>query len=473
MLADLLRADFDPGQLVLDPEALREFADDVTEAHPQVPAAVVYPRVVPEVQRLVTLARENGFGLCPRVANQNVGGIAIPAPGAVVVDMSRMNRVHEVSETDMYAVIEPGVTQQEMKDYLESHAPSCRIGYTLAPPDTSVAANCILDGLTNYSLRCGSMSECILGLEAVMHDGSILRTGAWAVGPIPYGKPPMPDLSGLFVSWQGTTGIVTKISLALWPQPKFRERMFVLSHDCWGSFEVMRQISRFQVCDDMGVLSWPTGRMMMGVERPDPVKAEGEYAFFTYLDVCAQFPDEFAWRSRQARQIVAEIGKGKHWFSKPLKLGDLTTAMPQVAKFQEFPTDLEFLTQTEGGGLSWMGSYGPLSTIHDFCTEGMECMVRHGFPPSIVARAMKGGHFSVLRFIEVFKKGEEEEAVAALNLELFKMGLKYGFVQYKPPVRVVPHMLERMDPAHKSLMNKVKQLMDPDGIFNPGKLGFE
>lgn len=472
MPAEALTQIFPSDRLILDAGQLEAFADDITEARPQVPLAAVFPETVEEVQSLVRLAGKTGFGLCPRVANQNVGGLAIAAKGTVVVDLTRMNRIHRVDETDMYAVIEPGVTQQQMKDHLEKVAPSLRIGYTLAPPDTSVLANCILDGLTNYSLRCGSMSECILGIEAVLADGSVLKTGAWAVGPVPYGKPPMPDLSGLFVSWQGTTGIVTKISLALWPEPRFRERFFVLSHDCWGSFEVMRRISRFQVCDDMGVLSWPTGRMMMGVERPDPVKADGEYSFFTYLDVCAQFQEEFAWRSEQARKIVRDVGGGRDVFSQPLSIADLTTAMPQVGRFESFPTDLEFMTKSQGGGLSWMGSYGPLSTIHEFCDEGMECMVRHGFPPAIVARAMKGGHFSVLRFVEVFRKGEEEEAVAQLNLELFRLGLKHGFVQYKPPIRVVPHMLERMDPTHRELMKRVKTLMDPNGIFNPGKLGF-
>lgn len=463
---------FTPQYVITEPDKLADYADDMTEAEPQAPAAVVFPENVEQIRKLVSMASAQGLTLTPRIANQNVGGLAIASEGGVVVDLTRMNAVVDFSPTDMYAVIEPGVTQQEMKDYLDEKAPNLRIGYSLAPPDTSVLANCIMDGLSNYSLKCGSMSEAILGLEAVLHDGTVVKTGAWAMGPTPYGRPPLPDLTGLFVAWLGTTGIVTKISLALWPQHPYRRRFFVLARKTTDAFEVVRRLVKLELLDDLGVLSWPTGRMMLGVEQPHHEKDAGEYAYFMYLDISAPFADQLDYKVARAAEVFDAVNSNGG-FTSLLDLDDLVKAMPEAEKFREFPTDLEFLTKTEGGGLSWVGTYGPLSRIDECCDAGMACMAKHGFAPGIVCRAMKTGHYAVLRFVELFDVNcpEERARVRALNLELFDLCLEYGFVQYKPPLAVIPQFHDKIQPASLKLMKRVKELMDPDNIFNPGKLG--
>jgi glycolate oxidase len=473
MIIEKLKELFPPLRIITDPQKLPEYADDITDADPQVPLAVVMPDSVEEICSLVRFAGQNRIPLTPRIANLNVGGLAIASEGGIIVDLKLLDRIVSFSREDMYAVIEPGVTQAQMKDFLLKNAPDLKIGYSLSPPETSVLANCIMDGLTNYSLKCGSMSECILGMEAVLPDGSVIKTGSWAIGTIPYGRPPLPDISGLFVGWLGTTGIVTKISLALWPNHPLRMRLFILTQECRATYDVMRRLCRMETCDDIGVLSWPTGRMMLGVERPEPVKTQGEPAFFLYLDLSAECPEEMDFKRKQIKECLDDIDSGKKLFSEAFDVNDLVKAMPQMSKFQDFPADLDFLTKSKGGGLSWVGTYGPLSRISECCEAGMKIMADRGFPPAIVSRAMKGGHFGVLRFVEVFNRKDplEIRRLRDLNKELFGLSLEYGFIQYKPPLTIIPEMIQKINPASYKLLKDLKHMLDPYRICNPGKLG--
>jgi len=234
---------------------LSGYASDYTEEEPRNPALVVFPGSAEQVQAVVRLAREEKVSLTPRVSGSNVGGLAIPPEGGVVVDLSRMNRIIDVQQEDMYALIEPGVTWEQLKAHLARAEIPLRMGYPLSPPDTSIVANCLLDGLGNLSMRYGSMADWIGGLEVVLPDGQLVRTGAPALSDLWFARGPLPDLTGMFVGFQGRTGIVTKMAFQLWPAPPFRQRIFILMYDRNGAFRAMRDLARYQICDDVGKLS--------------------------------------------------------------------------------------------------------------------------------------------------------------------------------------------------------------------------
>ena len=166
-------------------------------------------------------------------------------------------------------------------------------------------------------------------------------------------------------------------------------------------------------------------------------------------------------------------GRSGDRFEEPLDVKDLLQVNPGLVAFADFPVDLEFLTNHGGGGLSWIGTYGPLSRFTEAAEAGIEIMARRGFAPLIVSRPMRGGHFGVLRFISIFDKADTEEvmAVRELNLELLRMVTEKGFVMYKTPAWAWKEMAPRVDQGMIELMGKVKGLLDPKGIMNPGKLG--
>lgn len=469
-LEDLLGA-----ENVLDrPEELAEYREDFTEAEPVDPGLVAFVTTVEQIQAVVKQCADEELPITPRVAGTNVGGLALAAPGGLILDLTRMNRVVEVNADEMYAVLEPGVTQQQIKDELIERDVPLTLGYSLGPPYTSVAANALLGGLTNRSLKYGDQSEWISGVEAVLADGSLVRTGAWALeGVPPFGRVPFPDLTGLFVGWQGTTGVVTKVAFQLWPRHPISKRLFILSYSIPGTFDAMRRLCRKEICDDIGGLSWPSGKMMLGVQKPHFEPAKGEPLFFFYIDLTAEIDAEMSAKESILEGVLSELKSEGERFERPLEVKELVKLNPKLSLFAEFPVELDFLTQHSGGGLSWIGTYGPLSQFTVATEESVKLMAKYGFPPLIVSRPMRGGHFGVLRLITTFDKKDQKEVekVRELNLELLKLVTKHGFIMYKTPLWAWRELESQIDPRMLQLLKQVKTMLDPKGVLNPGKLG--
>lgn len=460
-----------PDRVRTEPETLVEYGTDMTENEPGSPHAVVSIRSLEQLQAVVKLAAERGVRLTPRVAGTNLGGLTIPAHGGWVLDLGDMNRIVELNSEDMLAVIEPGVTFAQLAEAMQKARPRLTIGFPLSPPETSVAANCLLDGLGNLSLRYGAMGDWVAGLEAVRADGSLLKTGVGALGvPVSFGRALLPDLSGLFISFQGTTGIVSKLAVHLWPEPEFRERSFVLAYDRQATLRALRELPRLDILNDLGGLSWPTGKMLFGVNHPrerDPAEPE----FFFYLDMGAPTKPLLAEKQRVLRGFLNGLRRDGLRIEDPIDIPSLVRLEPRLKRLAEFPTRLDFLLDHPDGGLTWVGTYGPMSRFEPACERGIEIVERHGFPPMIVARPMKGGHFAVLRFIQVFKKKDtgDVERVRRCNAELCDALIEHGFVMYKTPGWAVERYRARMDPGFVRLVTEVKGLLDPDHIMNPGR----
>ena len=450
------------------PDELEPYASDYSEQDPIEPALVALPGSAEQVQAVVRAAGEHGFTLTVRVSGSNVASLGMAPPGGVVLDLSRMNKILDVNAEDMYAIVEPGVTWEQLKAHLAKLELPLRMGYPLSPPDTSIVANCILDGLGNLSMRYGPMGDWIGGLEVVLPDGELCRTGAPALSDIWFGRGPLPDLTGLFVAAQGATGVVTKMAFQLWPMPPFNRRMFILMYDQKTTFRAMRELSRLGICDDVGGLSWPTGKMLFGVQHPtekDPAEPE----FFLYLDISGADETELALRIELLENYLARLREDGAKVEAPLDMPTLVRLNPAFAKFAEFPTRLEFLVDHPGGGLSWVGTYGPMSRFDQFGEQGCEIMARHGFPPAIVSRPMKGGHFGVMRFLCTFDKSDAEERkkVREMNKDLVESGVALGFIPYKTPPWTVEQIKDRLDPGFVRVFKGVRALLDPKGIMSP------
>ncbi len=455
-----------------DPATLAEYRRDLTENEPGEPELVVFPGSAADVEAVVAMAREHKRPLVPVMANSNLGGLAIPQAGGIVVCLKRMNRILEVNEEDQFAIIEPGVTWQDMSDHLDEHHPSLRFAYPLSPPDTGVVPNCILDGLANYSLRHGSASHWINALEAVLGTGEVLKTGPFAVdAERPSTSAPFPMLHGLFVSFQGTTGIVTKLAVQLWSRKKYRKRAFLMAYDVDHAYELVNDLARDDLMDDLGTLSLPTGKMLFGEAKPT-YKDPDEPFLFVYADMSSNYEQDFAFKQRVLADKADRMRARGATFDGPLDLEDLVRLEPRFAKFAKFPTRLDFLLDTKGGGLTWVGTYGPTSQFAEGFKRGADIMAKYGNPPLTVCRPMGTGHFGVLRWITVFDRDDPEEIARTreVNRELCDMAVELGFFPYKTPQWAWERYGDKLDPTFRRLVREVKKLMDPDGILNPGHL---
>ena len=195
-------------------------------------AAVLQPGSTEEIQKIVRCANEFNISLYPISTGKNWGyGSANPVGNDnVIIDLQRLNRITEVNTELAYAVVEPGVTQQQLYDYLQENNTGLMMDPTGSGPYCSILGNALERGygITPY----GDHFESICGMEIVLADGNILRTGfghfdnAKATRVFKYGTGPFID--GLFT--QSNFGIVTKIGVWLMPKPEYFEACYFFAH---------------------------------------------------------------------------------------------------------------------------------------------------------------------------------------------------------------------------------------------------
>lgn len=186
------------------------------------PVAAVRPANRDQVVGVVKIARASGIPLhaISRGQNWGYGGPLPPRDGMAIVDLSRMNRIIEVNTELAYAVIEPGVTQRQLFDYLKSHQIPLVPDATGAGPEASLVGNILQRGFghTPYGNRVLHAGN----YEVVLPDGRVIETGfgryenARAKHVFPYGRGPWVD--GLFT--QSGLGIVTRMTVWLLPAPE-------------------------------------------------------------------------------------------------------------------------------------------------------------------------------------------------------------------------------------------------------------
>lgn len=445
---------------VLDPAA---WLEDITE-HPAGKAEVtVAPGSRDEVVAVLRWAAAEGVAVTPVVAGYNVAGIAIPQ-GGIVLDLQRLDGIVVEPDT-MTAVVEPGVTFEQLKAHLDEHHPDLAYTYPFAPPFTSALMNALLDGLNNLSLPGGAMGRWLTGVEAVLADGTVVRTGSGGVVDSWFARAPLPDLTGLFVSTQGTTGIVLRGGLALVPKAPHRSRWFAFCWSLGSAQQAMQALARSRSVDDIGLMTWPSAKLLFGATR-GLVRSDDEPLAFVFIDLTGSTEAELAARQAMARSVLADAG-----VDPPFEVAHLVKLMPGLSKLAQLPTTLDFLLDFPGGGLAWVGSYGPPSSWVAGAEAGLAVLERHAFPPFLVARPMEGGRYQVLRFVACFDRADDEEVgrVRTCMGELADVVLDHGYVPYKASAEAAARIVERADPGWVALLARVRDALDPDRRMNPGR----
>jgi FAD/FMN-containing dehydrogenase len=446
------------------------YSQDMTPAEPSWPDIVVLPKSVEEVQAIIRLANKERISLTPYVAGGNIGGLTIPLKGGISLDLKRMDHIVEVNETDMYAVIEPGVTFGHMKAHLEKHHPDLIYTYAFSPPSTSVLANALVQGLDNLSFRYGAASSWVSGLEVILPTGELVKIGSCAVSKGWQALVPLPELAGLFLGWQGTTGIITKMAVSLWPKPKQSVELSFQLMDLDGAYELLLAISRTRIPDDIIGLSYPYVQMSKLAKAehekvslyPAETTKPGEPEMVITVEISGNSENELNAKVEVIEEVVKE------------ELKDIKLMGPQTSpsRADYFPEQALGILSS-GGGLTWVGCYGPMSNWLETAKKGCALQDKHNLSRSCYTRVMNEGHFVGLRWMLPFDKGDPEmvKRIRALCSEQLDMVLDMGYIPYKTPVWAIRMLEERAGPNWVKLHQRIKQMLDPNNILNPGRWG--
>src|SRR5713226_8775547 len=214
-LGDELRQLLSSDAIADDPETLAAHSGDkwfATEA----PEAVVFARSTSDISKLLKFASQKKIAVTARGAGFGYVGGCVPAKKGIALSLMQMNRIKEINFADAIAIVEPGVITAELKG-------AARAQKLFYPPDPASMKDCSIGGnmATNAGgprcLKYGVTRNYVTGLEVVLANGDVLRTG----GPVHKNKTGF-DLIGLFVGSEGMLGVVTEITLRLLPLPPAR-----------------------------------------------------------------------------------------------------------------------------------------------------------------------------------------------------------------------------------------------------------
>ena len=416
------------------------------------PDAVVMPANTEEVRQVVALANELKVPVVPMGAGLVLSGLTRALKGGIIVDMKRMDHIVEVNPISRYAVVESGASQGMLKAYLKKHHPQLKHSMPDAPPIATMAGNVCIHGSGHLSVLGGSHSDMLTGMEVVLPSGEIVKTGSCSVSPQWFGRTPLPDLSGLFLGWSGTTGIVTRLGIKLFPSYKYNDVLIFVSEDADLMPDMISRLTSTQVAEDM--TPWMTAK---------PEWARG----FLHINISfgAHTKKELIFKRNLIQASVREYIDRKI-------AGFLPLPPPQKGRFLKIPSPdlVKFADVRKGGGFEYVGAMMAIEHFPEAYRAGMEIAVKFNVTHSLGARIIGAGHCMMFFFAYAFNRADADDVKRASDaLEATNTAvLEIGGIPWKAELPAQKQIIAKMDPETFALMGRIRSVLDPNEIMNPG-----
>ncbi len=439
-----------PGKISTEPEDLLCYGFDASGLD-VAPSAVVWPRDVDDVVKILGFAYANNIPVIPRGAGSGMTGGSVPSKGAVVLSLERMNRILDIDKENMSVVVEPGVINGKLQRELERH----KLFY---PPDPASMNFCTIGGNVAENsggpraIKYGVTRDYVMGLEAVLPDGRVINTGVkTAKGVVGY------DLTRLIVGSEGTLAVVTKIRLRVLPLPEDVITLLVLFSDAGRAGEAVRLILAQRIIPR--TLEFLDGGAIEAVEnyKPTGIPRGVEAMLLIELDGHAQTI------TKEAERISEIVDRLQ---------GEVTMAEDEAAR--------EKIWEARRAVSPALYHLKPAKINEDI-------VVPRGRIPdmlNILKRLSEETGITIINFghagdgnihvnIMVDKNKEEYEKARNLVKEIFRATIELGGTisgEHGVGLTKAPYISMEIPPAELDLMKKIKAVFDPKNILNPGKI---
>ena len=431
------------------------YSYDASE-HSHRPSCGVWPETTEQVSEILKLANREEIPVIPRGAGTGLSGMAVPSKGGIVLDLNHMNKILRISIEDRLAVVQPGVVYADLEKALASD------GFFF-PPDPASGKVATLGGnvATNAGgvkgAKYGTTRDYVLGLQVVLPDGRIMRSGSMAMKSVSgY------DLTRLFVGSEGTLGVVTEITLKINPKPTANSTALATFDDLQDAGRAVSQIMYSgivpSVLEILGKhtilainqntdLNLPEVDAMLLAETDGYTQEETDYQIQKVIDVFkknnpkevkqAASEEEAAelWKARKSAYAV--LARIKTHFV----LEDVTVPMAKVADLLK---GVESIAEKRNLQIATFGHAGD-GNLHPQ-------ILYDGYDPEQVKR------------------------MEAASADLFQLAIDLGGTltgEHGIGLSKAPFMGLEHDPVAMEVMRSIKKMLDPNNILNPGKMALE
>ena len=456
-LAEAIRNTIAELKVIVEPDAMARYGTDWTSAYTPNPIAVVLPKKVEEVQAIVRFARQHKLALVPSGGRTGLSGGAVAAGGELVVAFDRMDKIGPVNTLEQTVVCQAGVVTAHLQQCAEQHG-------LLYPVDFASSGSSQIGGniSTNAGgikvMRYGMTRQWVAGLTAVTGAGDIVRLNS-SLSKNNTGY----DLSQLFIGAEGTLGFVVEAVMRLTRQPRNLSVILLAapnSSALASTLQLFRQTIELTACEffseqalryvvDKGLATHPFASSspfyaLMEFESDEGQMLEPVMALFEQAvqkgwvndGVISQNSSQYhsLWRCRECiGEAIAHRRPHKNDIAVPLsKLPQFFEAVPTVVR--QAYADCEVI---------WFGHLGD-GNIHlnvlkpDSWSQEIFAQHCHDVNQQIFAIVQQlGGSISAEHGVGLAKKGDLHYSRTTQEIDL---------------------------------MRAIKQVFDPDGIMNPGKI---
>jgi glycolate oxidase len=438
--------------VIVQADALRAYESDGLTAYRQVPLLVVLPEDTQQVAAILRWCHDNGVKVVPRGAGTSLSGGALPLADAILLGLSRLNRILEIDYEERLAIVQPGVANLAITRAVEGagfyYAPdpssqiACSIGGNVA--ENSGGVHCLKYGLTTNN---------VLGVELVTMAGEIVQIGGRTL------ESPGLDLLGVLVGSEGLLGVVTEVTVRILPSPEHARALLI-------GFETVEGAGKC-VADIIAAGIIPAGMEMM--DRPAIHAAEAFVKAGYPLDVDAL--------------LIVEIDGPE---LECAYLGDLVQSIAAAngARSVRASRDESERLSFWAGRKAAFPAVGRLAPDY-YCMDGTiprrrlpevlqriaQLSERHGLGVANVFHAGDGNLHPLILY-DANKPGELDRA-EAFGADILRLCVEVGGVltgEHGVGVEkrdLMPEMFSEIDLAHQQ---RVKCAFDPELLLNPGKV---